>query len=185
MAYRQEDMPFTMEGITPDIIVNPNAIPSRMTIGYVHFFLLKYTIDILLTTFCSQLMECLLSKVCAINGAYGDGTAFRRVSAEEIADELQAKGYGRWGYETMICGFTGVMLEVPIFLGSTHYQRLKHRVEDKIAARAKGKRIILTRQPIEGRSNGGGLRFGEVGVIFFICNLFYVTNNMYLYIYIY
>ena len=167
MTYRQEDLPFTANGMVPDMIVNPNAIPSRMTIG--------------------QLMECLLSKVCALKGCYGDGTAFRRVSAEEIADELQAQGYGKWGYERMICGMTGVMLDVPIFMGPTHYQRLKHRVEDKVASRAKGKRIILTRQPIEGRSNGGGLRFGEMerdtllshGVVNFLKDRLFYNSDPY------
>jgi len=142
MTYRQEDMPFCLDGMTPDIIVNPNALPSRMTIG--------------------QLMECLLSKTCAISGAYGDGTAFRRVSAEDIADELQSHGFHRYGNQVMHNGFTGEMIETNIFIGTTCYQRLKHRVEDKVHARAKGRTTLLTRQPSEGRSNEGGLRFGEM-----------------------
>jgi hypothetical protein len=142
MTYRQEDMPFCLDGMVPDIIVNPNALPSRMTIG--------------------QLMECLLSKTCAISGAYGDGTAFRRVSAEDIADELQSHGFHRYGNQVMHNGFTGEMIETDIFIGTTCYQRLKHRVEDKVHARAKGRNTLLTRQPSEGRSNEGGLRFGEM-----------------------
>jgi DNA-directed RNA polymerase II subunit RPB2 len=142
MTYRQEDMPFGLDVMTPDIIVNPNALPSRMTIG--------------------QLMECLLSKTCAISGAYGDGTAFRRVSAEDIADELQSHGFHRYGNQVMHNGFTGEMIETDIFIGTTCYQRLKHRVEDKVHARAKGRTTLLTRQPSEGRSNEGGLRFGEM-----------------------
>ena len=142
MVFPQEDMPYTKEGITPDIIVNPHAIPSRMTIG--------------------QLMECLLSKVSAQTMEIGDGTPFRGVSIECIADNLQTQGYQRYGNEKLYNGITGELMEGEVFLGPTYYQRLKHMVIDKEHARARGPVQILTRQPVEGRSREGGLRFGEM-----------------------
>jgi len=142
MLYRQEDMPFTVEGITPDIIVNPHAIPSRMTIG--------------------QLIECLLGKVSATTGDEGDATPFTDVNVENISKALHACGYQRRGNEVMYNGHTGRMMTAHIFLGPTYYQRLKHMVDDKIHSRARGPVQILTRQPVEGRARDGGLRFGEM-----------------------
>jgi len=142
MLYRQEDMPFTSEGISPDIIVNPHAIPSRMTIGH--------------------LIECLLSKVSAISGLEGDGTPFTDVTVEDISQRLLELGWQPRGWELMMNGHTGRPLEAQIFLGPTYYQRLKHMVDDKIHSRAGGPVTNLTRQPLEGRSRGGGLRFGEM-----------------------
>ncbi|PJF17090.1 DNA-directed RNA polymerase subunit beta [Paramicrosporidium saccamoebae] len=142
ITYRQEDMPFTAEGITPDIIINPHAIPSRMTIGH--------------------LVECLLGKVSALTGEEGDATPFTDVTVEAISNMLQANGYQQRGYEVMYNGHTGRKLAAQIFLGPTYYQRLKHMVDDKIHARARGPVQILTRQPVEGRSRDGGLRFGEM-----------------------
>eukprot|EP01029_Cantina_marsupialis_P012875 TRINITY_DN284_c0_g2_i1.p1 TRINITY_DN284_c0_g2~~TRINITY_DN284_c0_g2_i1.p1 ORF type:complete len:1190 (-),score=385.43 TRINITY_DN284_c0_g2_i1:234-3803(-) len=143
MTYRQEDMPFTQEGITPDIIVNPHAVPSRMTIG--------------------QLIECLLGKVAALTGKTGDATAFlSELTVDKVANQLHLLGYQRYGNETMFNGHTGRPMEGQIFIGPTYYQRLKHLVADKIHARATGQVERLTRQPTHGRARGGGLRFGEM-----------------------
>jgi len=142
ITYRQEDMPFTVEGVVPDIIVNPHAIPSRMTLGH--------------------LVECLLGKVSAITGDEGDATAFTDVTVEAISNTLHKCGYQLRGNEVLYNGHTGRKLEAQIFIGPTYYQRLKHMVDDKIHARSRGPVQILTRQPVEGRSRDGGLRFGEM-----------------------
>ncbi|KAL9669592.1 hypothetical protein QQ045_007139 [Rhodiola kirilowii] len=142
MTYTQEDMPWTCEGITPDIIVNPHAIPSRMTIG--------------------QLIECIMGKVAAHVGKEGDATPFTDVTVDNISKALHNCGYQMRGFETMYNGHTGRKLTAMIFLGPTYYQRLKHMVDDKIHSRGRGPVQILTRQPAEGRSRDGGLRFGEM-----------------------
>lgn len=142
MTYRQEDMPFTVEGIIPDIIVNPHAIPSRMTIG--------------------QLIECLQGKLSSIMGIEADATPFMDTTVADIADALLKAGYHPHGWEVMYNGHTGRPLEAQIFIGPTYYQRLKHMVDDKIHSRATGPVTMLTRQPLEGRARGGGLRFGEM-----------------------
>ena len=141
-AYRHEDMPFTQDGITPDIIVNPHAIPSRMTIGH--------------------LFECLLSKVGALSGEEGDATPFTDVTVEDVSMRLHKMGYQKRGNEAMYNGHTGRRLKARIFLGPTYYQRLKHMVDDKIHSRARGPIAKITRQPLEGRARSGGLRFGEM-----------------------
>jgi len=142
ITYRGEDMPFTAQGIIPDLVINPHAIPSRMTIGH--------------------LVECLLSKVGSILGDEGDATPFTDVTVEGISQALYKCGYQQRGFEVMYNGMTGRKLQANIFLGPTYYQRLKHMVDDKIHARARGPVQILTRQPVEGRSRDGGLRFGEM-----------------------
>lgn len=142
MTYTQEDMPWSVEGITPDIIVNPHAIPSRMTIG--------------------QLIECIMGKVAAHMGKEGDATPFTDVTVDNISRALHKCGYQMRGFETMYNGHTGRKLTSMIFLGPTYYQRLKHMVDDKIHSRGRGPVQILTRQPAEGRSRDGGLRFGEM-----------------------
>ncbi|EIN13988.1 DNA-dependent RNA polymerase II second largest subunit [Punctularia strigosozonata HHB-11173 SS5] len=142
ITYRQEDMPFTAEGITPDIIINPHAIPSRMTIGH--------------------LVECLLSKVATLIGNEGDATPFTDLTVESVSQFLRQRGYQSRGLEVMYHGHTGRKLQAQIYLGPTYYQRLKHMVDDKIHSRARGPVQILTRQPVEGRSRDGGLRFGEM-----------------------
>lgn len=142
ITYRQEDMPFTAEGITPDIVINPHAIPSRMTIGH--------------------LVECLLSKLATLIGQEGDATPFTELTVESVSRYLRQKGYQSRGLEIMYHGHTGKKLQAQVYLGPTYYQRLKHMVDDKIHSRARGPVQILTRQPVEGRSRDGGLRFGEM-----------------------
>lgn len=143
-----EDMPFTSEGIVPDIVINSHCIPSRMTIA--------------------QLLECVLGKYCAISGhEYADATPFSENStdiAEKICDRLGNIGFERHGYEIMYSGITGEQLRANIFIGPTYYQRLKHLVAEKIHARAKGPVASITRQPLSGRSVDGGLRCGEMEV---------------------
>ncbi|KAJ0247166.1 DNA-directed RNA polymerase II subunit 2 [Hirschfeldia incana] len=142
MTYTQEDMPWTIEGVTPDIIVNPHAIPSRMTIG--------------------QLIECIMGKVAAHMGKEGDATPFTDVTVDNISKALHKCGYQMRGFERMYNGHTGRPLPAMIFIGPTYYQRLKHMVDDKIHSRGRGPVQILTRQPADGRSRDGGLRFGEM-----------------------
>jgi DNA-directed RNA polymerase II subunit RPB2 len=137
-----EDMPFTKSGITPDIIMNPHAVPSRMTIG--------------------QLLECLLGKSSVIRGHRQDATAFNGMNVEDIADILEDEGYQRYGDEVLYNGMNGKQMKTLIFMGPTYYQRLKHMVEDKIHSRSTGPLQALTRQPSEGRARDGGLRFGEM-----------------------
>ena len=146
-----EDMPFTRDGVIPDIIMNPNAIPSRMTVG--------------------QLVETVLGKACALNGERGDGTAFRGVKPEDIGKELLRLGHHPGGKERMRCGMTGEEIEALIFIGPTYYQQLKHMVRDKIHSRGReGANRVLTRQPMDGRSRNGGFRFGEMERDALICH---------------
>lgn len=136
------DMPYNKFGIRPDIILNPNAIPSRQTVG--------------------QLLETLVGKVSALDGYEGDGTAFEEYDFEKIENRLKELGYDPKGYEELYNGMTGEKLKIKIFFGPTFYQRLKHQVEDKIHGRARGPRTLLTHQPPDGRSRDGGLRLGEM-----------------------
>ncbi|KAK5055246.1 DNA-dependent RNA polymerase II [Exophiala bonariae] len=142
ITYRHEDMPFTREGVVPDIIINPHAIPSRMTIAH--------------------LIECQLSKVASLRGDEGDATPFTKVTVTQVSDLLRRMGYHSRGFEVMYNGHTGRKLVAQVFLGPTYYQRLRHMVDDKIHSRARGPVQILTRQPVEGRARNGGLRFGEM-----------------------
>lgn len=136
------DMPFTKNGHRPDIIINPHAIPSRMTIA--------------------QLKETLLGKVLLELGMFGDGTSFGNMDIVSIADELQKLGYESYGNEILYNGLTGEQLETSIFIGPVFYQRLKHMVSDKQHSRSIGPMVNLTRQPAEGRSRDGGFRIGEM-----------------------
>jgi DNA-directed RNA polymerase II subunit RPB2 len=136
------DMPFNKYGIRPDIILNPNAIPSRMTIG--------------------QIVECLVGKAASLEGMDADGTPFEDHDIESVKDKLEKLGYERNGKEYLYNGMTGEKMKVAIFFGPTYYQRLKHLVEDKIHSRARGPKTSLTRQAPEGRSRDGGLRMGEM-----------------------
>ena len=136
------DMPFTKDGLRPDIIINPHAIPSRMTIA--------------------QLKETLLGKVLLQLGMFGDGTSFGNLDVKTIATELQRVGYESYGNEVMYNGLTGEQMETSIFIGPVFYQRLKHMVNDKQHSRSIGPMVNLTRQPAEGRSRDGGFRIGEM-----------------------
>ena len=138
----EEDMPFTKDGVRPDIIINPHAIPSRMTIG--------------------QLKETLLGKVLVQLGLFGDGTSFGDLGVEHISKKLLSLGYEAHGNELLYSGLTGEQIESNVFMGPVFYQRLKHMVNDKAHSRSIGPMVNLTRQPAEGRSRDGGLRFGEM-----------------------
>lgn len=138
------DMPFTKDGIRPDMIINPHAIPSRMTIGH--------------------LVECLMGKACLSVGGFGDGTAFvnKGSKVRVFGDILSQMNYHSSGNELLYNGMTGEQIEAEIFFGPTYYMRLKHMVKDKINYRALGPRTALTKQPVSGRANDGGLRIGEM-----------------------
>jgi DNA-directed RNA polymerase II subunit RPB2 len=138
----ESDMPFTANGVKPDIIINPHAIPSRMTIG--------------------QLKETVLGKVLVELGLFGDGTSFGQFEVKDICDELIKLGYEAHGNELLHNGLTGEQVECSVFMGPVFYQRLKHMVNDKAHSRSIGPMVNLTRQPAEGRSRDGGLRFGEM-----------------------
>ncbi len=135
-------MPYTKDGLRPDIILNPHAIPSRMTIG--------------------QLKETVLGKFLLQMGLFGDGTSFGDLTVDEICKQLPKAGYEAFGNEVMYNPLTGEQLETSIFIGPVFYQRLKHMVSDKQHSRALGPTVNLTQQPAEGRSRDGGLRFGEM-----------------------
>ena len=136
------EMPFTKEGIVPDIIINPHAIPTRMTIN--------------------QLLEVILGKSSCMGGFLGDATPFQNIDINEFSDVLEGFGYEKNGDEVMYSGITGDQIKTSIFIGPTYYQRLKIMVDDKIHSRATGPLQHLVRQPASGRSNKGGLRIGEM-----------------------
>ena len=138
----ESDMPFTQSGIRPDLIINPHAIPSRMTIA--------------------QLKETILGKVLIELGMFGDGTPFGDLTVDNIRKKLVDIGYESNGNELMYNGMTGEQLECSVFIGPVYYQRLKHMVEDKNHSRSVGPMVNMTRQPAEGRSRDGGLRIGEM-----------------------
>jgi hypothetical protein len=144
LIIKECDMPFTKEGIRPDLIINPHAIPSRMTLGH--------------------LIECIMAKVCAMLGGFGDCTPFinKGTKIGVFGETLTHMGYHSSGNEILYNGMTGEQLESEIFIGPTYYMRLKHMVKDKINYRARGPMTALTKQPVSGRANDGGLRIGEM-----------------------
>jgi len=165
----EEDMPFTDDGIRPDLIINPHAIPSRMTIG--------------------QIVESLLGKVCTSYGAFGDCTAFQVKGSNysTYAPLLVEQGFHSSGNQLLYNGMTGEQLEANIYIGPTYYMRLKHMVKDKINYRARGPNTMLTKQPVQGRANDGGLRIGEMerdgvlahGMSYFLNESFMVRGDEY------
>ncbi|XP_068256909.1 DNA-directed RNA polymerase III subunit RPC2 [Nyctibius grandis] len=138
----QEDMPFCDTGICPDIIMNPHGFPSRMTVG--------------------KLIELLAGKAGVLDGRFHYGTAFGGSKVKDVCEDLIRHGYNYLGKDYVTSGITGEPLEAYIYFGPVYYQKLKHMVLDKMHARARGPRAVLTRQPTEGRSRDGGLRLGEM-----------------------
>jgi DNA-directed RNA polymerase subunit B len=137
-----EDVPFTVRGVKPDLMFNPHSIPSRMTVGY--------------------LIELLAGKTGATNGKIIDGTPFTGASVSDLEAQLKEMGFRYDGKETMYNGITGKKMDTKIYIGNMYYLKLKYMVKNKMHARASGKVALLTRQPIEGRARGGGLRLGEM-----------------------
>ncbi|XP_076753191.1 RNA polymerase III subunit RpIII128 [Xylocopa sonorina] len=142
LIVEQEDMPFNDYGICPDMIMNPHGFPSRMTVG--------------------KLIELLAGKAGVIKGEFHYGTAFGGSKVEDVCEELIKHGYNYLGKDFFYSGITGEPLQAYIYSGPVYYQKLKHMVQDKMHARARGPRAVLTRQPTEGRAKEGGLRLGEM-----------------------
>lgn len=142
LIVQQEDMPFTDQGVSPDLIMNPHGFPSRMTVG--------------------KMLELVAGKAGVLNGRFAYGTAFGGDRVKEISRGLISRGFSPSGKEIVNCGMTGEPMPGLVFAGPIFYQKLKHMVLDKMHARSRGPRAILTRQPTEGRSRDGGLRLGEM-----------------------
>jgi DNA-directed RNA polymerase beta subunit len=170
LTLRQEDMPFTEDGIVPDIIMNPHAIPSRMTIGH--------------------MIEMLNGILCTATGQEADASPFQEDGHDKvrvISEHLEKLGYSKHGLHQLYNGFTGEKIPVLIYMGPIYYQRLKHMVQDKAHYRAKGPVTKLTRQPVEGRNRAGGLRFGEMerdaiiahGAASFLQDRLFFNSDMY------
>jgi DNA-directed RNA polymerase beta subunit len=165
----EADMPFSPDGTRPDLIINPHALPSRMTIG--------------------QLIESLFGKACALYGAFGDCTAFstKGANTKTYGQMLVNAGYHSSGNQLLYNGMTGEQIFSEIYIGPTYYMRLKHMVKDKINYRALGPRTALTRQTVQGRANDGGLRIGEMerdgilahGASYFLTESYMVRGDQY------
>jgi DNA-directed RNA polymerase subunit B len=139
---KAEDLPYTASGVSPDVLINPHAFPSRMTVG--------------------MMMESITGKAAAIRGKKADASAFVGEKMDDVKDVMEASGFKYSGKEIMYDGRTGKQFPVEVFIGVVYYQKLHHMVADKIHARARGQVQMLTKQPTEGRARGGGLRFGEM-----------------------
>uniref|UniRef100_A0A146LST1 DNA-directed RNA polymerase n=1 Tax=Lygus hesperus TaxID=30085 RepID=A0A146LST1_LYGHE len=142
LIVEQEDMPFNDYGICPDMIMNPHGFPSRMTVG--------------------KLIELIAGKAGLMEGKFNYGTAFGGAKVEDISEELIKHGFNFQGKDFFYSGLNGEPLEAYIYSGPVYYQKLKHMVQDKMHARSRGPRAVLTRQPTEGKSREGGLRVGEM-----------------------
>ena len=148
ILWPQEDMPFSESGMTPDVIINPHAFPSRMTIG--------------------MLVESMAGKSGALHGMFQDATPFSfhesgdKISIDYFGEQLQAAGFNYYGSEPLYSGVSGCLMEADLYIGVVFYQRLRHMVSDKYQVRASGAVNPLTRQPIKGRKKGGGIRLGEM-----------------------
>ena len=142
MITPEMDVPFTSQGIRPDVMFNPHGLPSRMTVGY--------------------LLELLAGKVGCLRGSPIDGTAFSGETKKELEEQLTNLGFRYDGKETVYNGITGKRMNSKIFVGNLYYLKLKYMVANKLHGRASGKVALLTRQPVEGRSRGGALRLGEM-----------------------
>ncbi|KAJ5887576.1 DNA-directed RNA polymerase III subunit RPC2 [Penicillium taxi] len=138
----QADMPFTDQGINPDIIMNPHGFPSRMTVG--------------------KMLELVAGKAGVLSGQHGYGTCFGGSPVQEMSQILIDHGFSYGGKDMLTSGITGEPLPFYVFTGPIYYQKLKHMVQDKMHSRARGPKATLTRQPTEGRSRDGGLRLGEM-----------------------
>ena len=138
----EDDVPFTVTGVKPDVLFNPHGLPSRMSVGY--------------------LLELLAGKVGCLRGETIDGTAFSGETKKDLEQQLTELGFRYDGKETMYHGITGKKLQSKIFIGNIYYLKLKYMVANKLHGRASGKVALLTRQPIEGRARGGALRLGEM-----------------------
>ena len=148
ILWPQEDMPFTEMGVCPDVIINPHAFPSRMTIG--------------------MLIESMAGKSGALHGMFQDATPFSfhetgdKLAVDYFGEQLQAAGFNYYGSEPLYSGVSGQLLQADLYIGIVFYQRLRHMVSDKFQVRSSGKRNPLTRQPVGGRKQGGGIRLGEM-----------------------
>jgi DNA-directed RNA polymerase II subunit RPB2 len=142
ITLRDSDMPYTKDGIKPCLIINPHALPSRMTIG--------------------QLYEMHAGNWCAAKGTNADGTIFKKMDFDAISAELESMGMEKHGYHRLYSGITGEYMDAMIFMGPTYYQRLQKFVVDIVYSINNGPSDVLSRQPLDGKASSGGIRIGEM-----------------------